>query len=210
MKWVITGILAVSGAAALAGGTMILANDDSEVSAAAIQSKEGGDMPTAEAIAKERAYMTFSNDGGGSPANMEPAKEGSETSAAEAIAKERAFMTFSNDGNKPDGGFYTTPGGCNAPRRPEIEHYDIAGAASLRFLESAYIHQVAASIEAADGKCTCELRFPSWDTAFKDMEERFMSLPDDDSSEWVRNYAISDHFRLKREVDKICKAQGIY
>ena len=49
MKWVITGILAVSGAAALAGGTMILANDDSEASAAAIQSKEGGDMPTAEA-----------------------------------------------------------------------------------------------------------------------------------------------------------------
>ena len=175
MKWVITGILAVSAAAALAGGTMILSNDDSEASAVAIQSKEGGDMPTAE-----------------------------------AIAKERAFMTFSNDGNKPDGGFYTTSGGCNAPRPPKVEDHSLRGASSLRFMESSYIHQVAANLEAADGKCTCELRFPSWDTAFKDMEERFMSLPDDDSSEWVRNYAISDHFRLKREVDKICKAQGIY
>lgn len=175
MKWVITGILAVSAAAALAGGTMILANDDSEASAAAIQSKEGGDMPTSE-----------------------------------AIAKERAFMTFSNDGNKPDRGFYTTSGGCNAPRPPKVEDHSLRGASSLRFMESSYIHQVAANLEAADGKCTCELRFPSWDAAFKDMEERFMSLPDDDSSEWVRNYAISDHFRLKREVDKICKAQGIY
>lgn len=175
MKWVITGILAVSAAAALAGGTMILTNDDSEASAAAIQSKEGGDMPTAE-----------------------------------AIAKERAFMTFSNDGNKPDGGFYTTSGGCHAPRPPKVEDHSLRGASSLRFMESSYIHQVAVNLEAADGKCTCELRFPSWDAAFKDLEERFMSLPDDDSSEWVRNYAISDHFRLKREVDKICKAQGIY
>ena len=175
MQWVITGILAVSGAAVFANGTMGPTSNDSEAPAAAIQSEEGG-----------------------------------ETSAAEAIAKERAFMTFSNDGNKPDSGFYTTPGGCDAPRPPKVEDHSLRGASSLRFMESSYIRQVAASLEAADGKCTCELRFPSWDAAFKDMEERFMSLPDDDSSEWVRNYAISDHFRLKREVDKICKAQGIY
>lgn len=175
MKWVITGILAVSGAAALAGGTMILSNGDSEASAVAIQSKEGGDTPTVE-----------------------------------AIAKERAFMTFSNDGNKPDGGFYTTPGGCNAPRRPEIEHYDIAGAASLRFLESAYIHQVAASIEDADGKCTCELRFPSWDGAMNELNNRFAKLPDDESSAWVRDYAGTERSRLSREVRKLCKAQGVY
>ncbi|MFC3631714.1 hypothetical protein ACFOM8_20005 [Paracoccus angustae] len=175
MKWVITGILAVSAAAALAGGTMILSNDDSEASAVAIHSKDGG-----------------------------------ETSPAEAIAKERAFMTFSNDGNKPDGGFYTTPGGCNAPRPPTVEDHRIQGASSLRFMESSYIHEVAANLEAADGKCTCELRFPSWDAAFKDMEERFMSLPDDESSEWVRDYARTDRSRLTREVDKICKVQGIY
>ena len=210
MKWVITGILAVSAAAALAGGTMILANDDSEASAAAIQSKEGGDTPTADAIARERAYMTFSNDGGGSPANMEPAKEGSETSAAEAIAKERAFMTFSNDDNKPDGGFYTTPGGCNAPRPPKVAEHRIQGVGALRFMESSYLHQIAASLEAADGKCTCELRFPSWDAALKDMEERFMSLPDDESSDWVWDYARTERTRLSREVDKLCKAQGVY
>ena len=133
-----------------------------------------------------------------------------EAPATTAIANERAYMTFSNDGNKPDGGFYTTPGGCTSPRPPKVEDHSLRGASSLRFMESSYIHQVAASLEAADGKCTCELRFPSWDAAFKDMEERFMSLPDDESSEWVRNYAVSDHFRLKREVDKICKAQGIY
>ena len=175
MKWVITGILAVSGAAALAGGTMILANDDSEASAAAIQSKEGGDMPTAE-----------------------------------AIAKERAFMTFSNDGNKPDGGFYTTPGGCNAPRPPKVEDHQVQGVGALRFLESSYIHQVAANLEAADGKCTCELRFPSWDAALKDMEERFITLSDDESSAWVRDYARPEKSRLKREIDKVCKPQGIY
>ena len=141
---------------------------------------------------------------------MEPAKEGGDTPPADAIAKERDFMTFSNDGNKPDGGFYTTPGGCTAPRPPKVQDHSLRGASSLRFMESSYIHKVAAGLEAADGKCTCEVRFPSWDAAFKDMEERFMSLPDDDSSEWVRNYAIADHFRLKREVDKICKAQGIY
>lgn len=175
MKWVITGILAVSAAAAFANGTIGPSNDDSEASPAMIQSKEGGSTPTAE-----------------------------------AIAKERAFMTFSNEGNKPDGGFYTTSGGCNAPRPPKVEDHRIRGASSLRFMESSYIHQVAASLEAADGKCTCELRFPSWGAAFKDMEERFLSLPDDDSSEWVRDYANTDHFRLKREVDKMCKAQGVY
>lgn len=175
MKWVITGVLAVSAVAVFANGTIGPSNDDSEASAAAIQSKGGGDTPPATAIAKERAYMTFSN-----------------------------------DGNKPDGGFYTTSGGCNAPRPPKVEDHSLRGASSLRFMESSYIHQVAANLEAADEKCTCEVRFPSWDAAFKDMEERFMSLPDDDSSEWVRNYAIADHFRLKREVDKICKAQGIY
>lgn len=175
MKWVITGILAVSAAAALANGYTILSNDDSEAPAATIQSKEDGDTPTAE-----------------------------------AIARERAFMTFSNDGSKPNGGFYTTPGGCTAPRPPKVEDHSLRGASSLRFMESSYIHQVAASLEAADGKCTCELRFPSWDAAFKDMEERFMSLPDDESSDWVWDYALTDRTRLSREVDKICKAQGIY
>lgn len=175
MKWVITGVLAVSAVAVFANGNMGPSNDDSEASAAAIQSNEGGDTPTAE-----------------------------------AIAKERAFMTFSNDGNKPDGGFYTTPGGCTAPRRPEIEHYDIAGAASLRFLESSYIHQVAASIEAAGGECTCELRFPSWDDAVDDLNNRFAKLPDDESSAWVRQFADQDRSRLTREVNKHCKAQGIY
>ena len=166
MKWVITGILAVSAAAALANGTMLPSNDDSEA-------------PTA---------MTMPSEAMGKP----------------------GYMTFSNDGNKPDGGFYTTPGGCTSPRPPKVEDHRIRGASSLRFMESSYIHQVAASLEAADGKCTCELRFPSWDAAFKDMEERFLSLPDDDSSEWVRDYANADHFRLKREVDKMCKAQGVY
>lgn len=210
MKWVITGVLAVSAVAVFANGNMGPSNDDSEASAAAIQSNEGGDTPTAEAIAKERAFMTFSNDGGGSANSMDQAKEVGEASPAEAIAKERAFMTFSNDGNKPDGGFYTTPGGCTAPRRPEIEHYDIAGAASLRFLESSYIHQVAASIEAAGGECTCELRFPSWDDAVDDLNNRFAKLPDDESSAWVRQFADQDRSRLTREVNKHCKAQGIY
>ena len=205
MKWVITGILAVSGAAALAGGYMTISNDNGEAPAAM-------SMPS-EAM-EEAGYLTFSFSTGGSPVTLDPSKAQSDMPVDMAQANDPAgqpgYMTFSNDGNKPDGGFYTTHGGCNAPRRPEIEHYDIAGAASLRFLESAYIHQVAASIEAVDGKCTCELRFPSWDGAMNELNNRFAKLPDDESSAWVRDYAGTERSRLTREVGKLCKAQGVY
>ena len=205
MKWVITGILAVSGAAAMAGGYMTISNDNGEAPAAMT-------MPS-EAM-EEAGYLTFSFSTGGSPVALDPSKAQSDMPVDMAQANDPAgqpgYMTFSNDGNKPDGGFYTTHGGCNAPRRPEIEHYDIAGAASLRFLESAYIHQVAASIEAADGKCTCELRFPSWDGAMNELNNRFAKLPDDESSAWVRDYAGTERSRLTREVGKLCKAQGVY
>ncbi len=205
MKWVITGILAVSAVAVFANGTMGPSNDDSEASAAMT-------MPT-EAMG-EAGYLTFSYNTGGSPVAVDQSKERSDKPVDMAQANDPAgqpgYTTFSNDGNKTDGGFYTTPGGCNAPRRPEIEHYDIAGAASLRFLESAYIHQVAASIEEAGGKCTCELRFPSWDGAVSELDNRFAKLPNDESSAWVRDYARSAASRLTREVDKVCKAQGIY
>lgn len=205
MKWVITGILAVSAAAVLAKGYTIFSNDDSETPAAMTLPSEAMGKP---------GYMTFSNDSGGSPTpvnqqNVEGEKSTATAQASDPMGKP-GYMTFSNDGNKPGGGFYTTPGGCTAPRRPEIEHYDIAGAASLRFLESAYIHQVASSIEAADGKCTCELRFPSWDGAVDDLENRFAKLPDDESSAWVRQFADQDRSRLTREVNKHCKAQGVY
>jgi hypothetical protein len=52
-------------------------------------------------------------------------------------------------------------------------------------LESAYIHPVAASIEEAGGKCTSELRFPSWDGAVDKLENRFAKLPDNESSALV-------------------------
>lgn len=205
MKWVITGILAVSGAAALAGGAMTFSNDKGEAPAAMTMPSEARE---------EAGYLTFSFSTGGSPNTLDPSKAQSDMPVDMAQANDPAgqpgYTTFSNDGTKLNGGFYTTHGGCNAPRPPKVEDHSLRGASSLRFMESSYIHEVAANLEAADGKCTCELRFPSWDAAFKDMEERFMSLPDDESSEWVRDYAISDHFRLKREVDKICKAQGIY
>lgn len=205
MKWVITGILAVSAAAALANGHMTFSNDDSEAPAAMT-------MPS-EAMG-EAGYLTFSFSNAGSPVALQQSKGQSDMPLEMAQANDPAgqpgYTTFSNDGNKTDGGFYTTPGGCNAPRRPEIEHYDIAGAASLRFLESAYIHQVAASIEEAGGKCTCELRFPSWDGAVSELDNRFAKLPNDESSAWVRDYARSAASRLTREVDKVCKAQGVY
>lgn len=205
MKWVITGILAVSAAAALANGYMPFSNDDGEAPAVMTLPSEAMGKP---------GHMTFSNDSGGSPAAMNQSKEEGDTPAHMAQVNDPmgkpGYMTFSNDGNKPDGGFYSTPGGCSAPRPPEIEHYDIAGAASLRFLESAYIHQVAASIEEAGGKCTCELRFPSWDGALDELENRFAKLPDDESSAWVRDYARTERSRLTREVDKLCKAQGVH
>ena len=205
MKWVITGILAVSAAAASANGYMTFSNDASEAPAAMI-------LPS-EAMG-EAGYMTFSFNTGGSPVALDQSKGQSDMPVDMAQANDPAgqpgYTTFSNDGLERRAGFYTTPGGCNAPRPPEVAEHQVQGVGALRFLESSYIHQVAASLEAADGKCTCELRFPSWDAALKDMEERFLSLPDDDSSEWVRDYANADHFRLKREVDKMCKAQGVY
>ncbi|WP_306752687.1 hypothetical protein [Paracoccus actinidiae] len=205
MKWVITGILAVSAAAALANGYMILSNDDSEAPAV---------MTVPSEAMREAGYLTFSFNTGAAPVALDQSKEQRDMPVDMAQANDPAgqpgYTTFSNDGNKPDGGFYTTPGGCSAPRPPEIEHYDIAGAASLRFLESAYIHQVAASLEAAAGKCTCELRFPSWDGALDELENRFAKLPDDESSAWVRDYARTERSRLTREVDKLCKAQGVY
>lgn len=205
MKWVIAGILAVSAAAALANGYVTFSKDDGEASAAMT-------MPS-EAMG-EAGYLTFSYNTAGSPVAVDQSKERSDMPVDMAQANDPAgqpgYTTFSNDGNKTDGGFYTTPGGCSAPRPPEIEHYDIAGAASLRFLESAYIHQVAASIEAADGKCTCELRFPSWDGGVNELENRFAKLPDDESSAWARDYARAERSRLTREVDKLCKAQGVY
>jgi hypothetical protein len=205
MKWVITGILAVSAAAALADGTMLPSNDDIEAPAAMT-------MPS-EAIG-EAGNLSFSFSTGGSLVTLDQSKAQSDMpvdmAQADGQMGKPGYITFSNDSTKPNGGFYTTPGGCSAPRPPEIEHYDIAGAASLRFLESAYIHQVAASIEAADGKCTCELRFPSWDGALAELENRFATLPDDESSAWVRDYARTERSRLTREVDKLCKAQGVY
>ena len=205
MKWVITGILAVSAAAALANGYMTLSNDDSEAPAAMT-------MPS-EAMGKA-GYMTFSFSTGGSPVALDQSKERSDKPVDMAQVNDPAgqpgYTTFSNDGLERRGGFYTTPGGCNAPRPPEVAEHQVQGVGALRFLESSYIHQVAASLEAADGKCTCELRFPSWDAALKDMEERFIPLRDDESSAWVRDYACPEKSRVKREVDKICKAQRVY
>ncbi|WP_207100862.1 hypothetical protein [Paracoccus shandongensis] len=206
MKWVITGILAVSGAAALAGGAMTFSNDKGETPAAMT-------MPS-EAM-EEAGYLTFSFSTGGSPVTLDPSKAQSDMPVDMAQANDPAgqpgYTTFSNyGGGTSRGGAYTTRGGCAAYRAPEVEHRAIQGAASLRFLESAYIHQVAASIEAAGGKCTCELRFPTWDAALEELETRFMTLPSDESSAWVRDYANSDRSRLTREVDKLCKAQGVY
>lgn len=127
-----------------------------------------------------------------------------------SMASADSYMTFSNDGAKQRGEEYTTRGGCTAYRPPEVEQRVVQGAGSLRFLESAYIHQVAESIEAADGECTCELRFPTWDTALEELENRFFTLPDDESSAWVNDYTHDENFRLSREVNKLCKAQGVY
>ncbi|WP_139166007.1 hypothetical protein [Paracoccus tibetensis] len=121
-----------------------------------------------------------------------------------------SFMTFSNEDDVSQVETYKTPGGCTAPRPPEVEDRRVQGVGALRFMESSYIHQVAASIEAANGECTCELRFPSWDAALEDVEERFITLPDNASSEWVRDYSRSARSRLTREVNQLCKAQGIY
>ena len=205
MKWVITGILVVSAAAVLANG-VIFSNDNGEGPAPIVLPNEATGKP---------GYMTLSNDSGGSPTVSNQLNDDGEAPAALAQAPDpmakQGYMTFSNGGGEtPIDGTYTTPGGCSAPRPPEVEERRVQGVGALRFLESSYIHQVAAGIEAADGRCTCELRFPSWDAALDDLKKRFLPLPDDESSGWVRDYARVDRSRLGREIDKLCKAQGIY
>ena len=110
MKWVITGILAVSAAAALANGTMLSSNDDREVLTAMT-------MPS-EAIG-EAGYLTFSFSTGGSPVGLDPSTAQSDMPVDMAQVNDPVgqpgYTTFSNDGNKTNGEFYTTPGGCSAP-----------------------------------------------------------------------------------------------
>lgn len=159
-------------------------------------------------------YMNFSNNGDKIPAGVTPTNDSGKSPGGLTLSNNGegtpGYMSFSNDGSKPRGEFYTTPGGCQAPRPPEVEDRRVRGASSLRFLESSYVHQVAASIEAAGGKCTCELRFPSWNAALEDLEKRFAPLSDDESSEWVRDFANLDRSRVTREVNQLCKAQGVY
>ncbi|WP_265501282.1 hypothetical protein [Paracoccus beibuensis] len=126
-----------------------------------------------------------------------------------SAASADSYMTFSNGGDTQEVGTYKTPGGCDAPRPPEVEDRRVQGVSALRFLESAYIHQVAAGIEGADGECSCELRYPAWDAALKELEDRFIHLPDTGSSAWVRDYARTDRSRLTREVNNLCRGQGV-
>ena len=55
-----------------------------------------------------------------------------------------------------------------------------------------------------------EVAVPLCKQALEDLEKRFTPLPDDESSAWVRDFANSDLNRLTLDVNKVCKAQGIY
>lgn len=129
--------------------------------------------------------------------------------ASTASADDSDFFTFSNEDAPNAGDVYTTAGGCTAYRQPKLPAKMLNGAPENRILRSIYIHQVAASIEEAGGTCSCAIRFPTWDAAVADYQDRFSGLQDDERAAWVGEYAYEARSRMTRQVNAICDAVGV-
>ncbi|MCY1741010.1 hypothetical protein [Ensifer sp. SL37] len=131
-----------------------------------------------------------------------------EAGAVKAIEKERNYMTFSNDVKMPP--TYKTAGGCTAYDPPEIAYKTLVGSSSDRILRKIYRRQVVAGIEKAGNKCSCELRFPTWDAALQEYETRFANLADDDSSAWVFDFVHTEMLVNGENLDDFCSKQGVF
>lgn len=121
------------------------------------------------------------------------------------------YFDFTASPVKPGGGSYQTRGGCtayNAPIMPKGEQ--IHGRGAFRILETIYVHQKLARLKAAGGKCSCEIRFPTWDAALAEYNEKFRNRAGDYSREWIREFTTTGLNRASLEVSRTCRAQGIY
>lgn len=129
--------------------------------------------------------------------------------ATQSAAQDQGSITFDSGDPKFVGEQYITGGGCLAHRAPQMPEKFLNGASASRILQSIYIHQVADAIEQAGGECSCEIRFPTWNAAVAEYQERFSNLPDDSTSTWVRQFAYNDRGRVTNEVGDICYAAGV-
>lgn len=128
-----------------------------------------------------------------------------------AVAGTAHAESFTPSPLKPGSGSYRTRGGCtayNPPVMPEGEH--IHGRGAFRVLEAIYVQQKLARLKAAGGKCTCAVRFPTWDAALAEYKAKFRNRAGDYSREWIREFTTSGLNRASLEVSRTCRAQGIY
>lgn len=121
------------------------------------------------------------------------------------------YFKFTPSLVKAGGGSYQTRGGCtayNAPVMPKGER--LHGRGAFRVLESIYVHQKLARLRAAGGKCTCAIRFPTWDAALAEYREKFRNRAGDYSREWITEFTTTGLNRASLEVSRTCRAQGVY
>ncbi|MFT4014396.1 MAG: hypothetical protein QM682_13530 [Paracoccus sp. (in: a-proteobacteria)] len=77
-------------------------------------------------------------------------------------------------------------------------------------MESIYVQKKLARLKAAGGKCTCAIRFPTWDAALAEYNAKFRNREGDYSREWIRQFTTTDLNRAGLQVSRTCRAQGIY
>ncbi|TPW27062.1 hypothetical protein FJU08_20855 [Martelella alba] len=124
--------------------------------------------------------------------------------AAQQAQPDAGFFTFRNEDQNAQ--TYTTLGGCTGYRRPQIAEKWVQGQPGERILEAIHFRQIAANLKKA-GKCTCELRFPTWDAAMAEYQTKILPLNTDDAP-WIPGYVVEGG-RMLNQFTNYCRSQGI-
>lgn len=128
-----------------------------------------------------------------------------------ALAGAAHADSFSPSPLKPGGGSYQTRGGCTAHNSPVMPRGEkIHGQGALRVLEAIYVQQNRARLQAAGGKCSCAIRFPTWDAALAEYNAKFRNRAGHYSREQIRQFTTTELNRASLQVSRTCRAQGIY
>lgn len=119
--------------------------------------------------------------------------------------------TFVPSPLKPGGGSYQTRGGCTAHNSPVMPRGEqLHGRGALRVLEAIYTHQNLTRLKAAGGRCSCAIRFPTWDAALAEYNEKFRGRARDYSREQITEFTTTQNNRESLELSRTCRAQGVY
>lgn len=128
-----------------------------------------------------------------------------------ALAGAAQADTFAPSPVKPGGGAYQTRGGCtayNSPVMPKGEQ--LHGRGALRVLEAIYVHQNLARLNAAGGKCSCAIRFPTWDAAVAEYNGKFRANAGSFTRDQIMEFTTTQKNRESLELSRTCREQGIY